>query len=390
MAAHMLVAAGFDPTVFCGAVPIGKLSGGRAGRWNAFASANVPAQQAKIETTAGAVRDEHAIGAAKQDILVVEACEFRQNFLHLHPTHAVILGIEPDHFDCYDSLASLEKAFSEFAASIPSDGLLLARHECLSTQRATSNLAHQQLAIDHLGHRHLSYRHLACRRETFGFDADADWSAQDLHAECGCFQFSVWRRGKHVCEATLQTPGRHNVLNALAAIALVCHEGIPPREAAAALSTFAGLQRRLEVSEPGEGITVVDDYAHHPTEVSAALAAVREMFPHRRVLCVFQPHQVSRTEKLQAAFAASLQNAEKVCIANIFRAREASPRPGEITAAELAAQTRAGGVTVLPGHTSEEIGKTLENHLVLGDVLVILGAGDTLPLRPHWLQHGIG
>ena len=126
----------------------------------------------------------------------------------------------------------------------------------------------------------------------------------------------------------------------------------------------------------GGASTLVDDYAHHPTEVTAALEAVRGMFPHRRVWCVFQPHQASRTARLLDELAASLQNADRVLVAEIFRAREGDPRPGEVTAADLARRAASLGVEVLPGHTAEEIVRTLETHLAPGDVLVTLGAGD--------------
>ena len=181
----------------------------------------------------------------------------------------------------------------------------------------------------------------------------------------------------------LQTPGRHNVLNALAAAALAWANGATAEQIAAGLDSFAGLHRRLELLGTWRGVALVDDYAHHPTEVAAALDAVRQLFPHRRVWCVFQPHQVSRTARLLDELAASLQNADRVLVAEIFRAREGSPRPGEVTAADLARKAAALGVEVLPGHTAEEIVRTLETGLAPGDVLVTLGAGDVAKLRPR-------
>jgi UDP-N-acetylmuramate--alanine ligase len=334
MAAHILVAAGRDPTVFCGATPLGATSGGRAGH---------------------------------SGLMLVEACEYRANFRYLRPQHAAILGIEPDHFDCYDSLEQIEHAFRQFAASVPPEGLLLVRHDCVSTRRATAGLG--------------------CRIESFGLCPEADWSAHRLCDERGQFRFEIHYHGRPMCHLRLRTPGRHNVLNALAAAALAWHNHATADQIASGLGGFAGLHRRLEVLGTWRGVTLLDDYAHHPTEVTATLDTIRRMFPHRRVWCVFQPHQASRTARLLDELAASLQNADRVLVAEIFRAREGSPRPGEITAANLARQAGALGVEVLPGHTAKEIVGTLETRLAPGDVLVTLGAGDVEQFRP---PHGAG
>jgi len=294
--------------------------------------------------------------------MLVEACEYRANFLHLRPRQAAILGIEPDHFDCYDSLAQLEDAFRRFAEFIPNDGLLVARHDCKSTRRVTAGLT--------------------CRIESFGFSADADWSAQTLAENRGQFRFEIRRFGRRLCEVQLPAPGEHNVLNALAAAAIAYENGVSSDQISAGLGSFPGLHRRLEWLGAWHGVALIDDYAHHPTEVTAALAAVRRMAPRARVWCVFQPHQASRTARLLDELAASLQNADKVLVAEIFRAREGDPQPGEVTAADLARRAAELGVEVLPGHTAEEIVETLETQLAPGDVLVTLGAGDVEKLRP--------
>jgi UDP-N-acetylmuramate--alanine ligase len=330
MAAQVLVEAGRNPTVFCGATPYGASSGGRAGSGG---------------------------------LVLVEACEYRAHFLHLRPRHAAILGIEPDHFDCYDSLEEIEAAFRRFAALVPEDGLLLVRHDCDSTRRATASLP--------------------CPIESFGWAAEADWSAQRLTEEQGRFSYEVHHRGEHFCQVRLPMPGRHKALNSLAAAALTWHNGATAEQIAAGLGNFAGLRRRLEVLGAWQGVTLVDDYAHHPTVVACSLDTIRKLFPRQRVWCVFQPHQVSRTSRLLDELAASLQNADRVLVAEIFRAREGDPRPGEVTAADLAGRAKALGAAVLPGHTAAEIVRTLETHLVPGDVLVTLGAGEVTALRPR-------
>jgi UDP-N-acetylmuramate--alanine ligase len=337
MAAHVLVQAGRNPTVVCGAAPLGQITGGRAGG----------------------------------DLMLVEACEYRANFLHLRPAQAVILGIEPDHFDCYPSWGDLERAFARFARLVPSDGLILARHGCPVTRRVTAGLS--------------------CRVETYGVDPRADWSARLLAARLGRYSFEVFRGGRRLLSVQWSVPGRHNVLNALAAAALAWENGASARQIAAGLDDFPGLGRRLEVLGTWGGVTLVDDYAHHPTEVSPTLETVRRMFPGRRLWCVFQPHQASRTARLLDELADSLHNADMVVVADIFRAREGPARCGEVTAADLAGRVRersarggqdardpilAGPIDVLSVHGIEEIGRLLESSLAPGDVLVSMGAGD--------------
>jgi UDP-N-acetylmuramate--alanine ligase len=174
----------------------------------------------------------------------------------------------------------------------------------------------------------------------------------------------------------LRVQGAHNVANALAAAALAWENGVGPELIVRGLERFAGLRRRLEWRGCWRGVTLLDDYAHHPTEVSATLRAVREMYPGRRVWCVFQPHQASRTAHLLDELAASLQNADRVFVAEIFRAREPSPRPGEVTAADLAQRIRLPESEVPDAHDTELIFRLLETRLAPGDVLITMGAGD--------------
>jgi len=331
MTARLLIGAGLDPTVVCGATPLGANSGGHAGRG---------------------------------EFMLVEACEYRANFLHLRPRHAAILNIEPDHFDYYDSLDQLEDAFRRFAFLVSDDGLLLIRHDCPSARRATAGLEKSR------------------RIESFGLSSDAQWSARELRERGGRFQFEIFRFGRSLCEVRLPVPGLHNVLNALAAAALAWEHGVSANQISVGLAGFPGLHRRLEVLDTWRAAHQIDDYAHHPTEVTAALTTARRLFPHSRVWCVFQPHQVSRTQRLLDELAISLQNADKVLVAEIFRARESGPQPGEITAADLARKVAGLGTEVLPGHTAEEIVATLETQLAPDDVLVTLGAGDVGKFRP--------
>lgn len=323
MAAAILAHAGHDPTVLAGAAPLGATSGGR-------------------------------VGGGK--LLLVEACEYRRAFLNLRPRVAVVLGIELDHVDCYQSLVDLEHAFAQFVERVPPAGLVLANADCPTTTSAV--------------------RQAKCRMATFGFDAQADWQAAGLKVQRGRYRFSVRHRKRELTDVTLRVPGRHNVLNALAAAALASEVGCRGKEIGEALSAFIGLERRLETLGTFGGVTIVDDYAHHPTEINAALTAVRKMFPERRIVCVFQPHQASRVRRLLDELAASLHNADKAYVAEIFRAREPIEEAAEVTAADLAAQARQRGVDVGSGHGLEEITEQLSRELSPGDVLITLGAGD--------------
>ncbi len=369
MLAHVLVRAGQDPTVLCGAAPIGATSGGRAGRLRA----PLPlAEGPEMRMTDGIAQCKlpHPIpsllprpsslpnpqSTLSNPFFLIEACEYRSNFLHLRPTQAAILNVELDHVDCFDSLAAVEGAFRRFAALLPEAGFLLARHDCESTRRAIQDAK--------------------CRVETFGLASGADWSATGLEADRGRFRFTLLRRGCPLCPVRLSVPGRHNVLNALAAAALAYENGVSAEEIAAGLADFPGLRRRLETLGAWRGATVIDDYAHHPTEVAAALAAVRLMHPHARVWCVFQPHQASRTARLLDELAKSLQNADNVMVAEVFRAREGVPRPGEATAADLARRAAELGAAVVPVHATAEIVEVLRTQLAPGDVWVTLGAGN--------------
>jgi len=323
MLADILETGGRDPTVFCGATPPGKLSGGRAGGGN---------------------------------LMLVEACEYRANFLKLHPNSAVILGVEPDHFDCYPTAADLERAFRRFAERVPDDGRLLVHGNRLAKLLAAAAAG--------------------CRVETFALDGSADWTARSLLPRRGRYRFTVTRHGHPLLEVELRVPGRFNVLNALAAAAMAWHEGVSPAEIAAGLMGFRGLRRRLEHCGVWRGVTLLDDYAHHPTEVAATLEAVRRVLPGRRVYCVFQPHQASRTARLLDELAETLQNAETVMVAEIYRAREGPPRTGDVTAADLAARVRFGGTACPAVHELDEIRAWLRTELAPGDILITMGAGD--------------
>jgi UDP-N-acetylmuramate--alanine ligase len=212
--------------------------------------------------------------------------------------------------------------------------------------------------------------------ETFGLAAPATWRATGLRERRGYYSFELRCRQRLVCQVKMSLPGKHNVYNALAAAALASHCGASGTAIRGALERFAGLERRLELVADDGTLAVVDDYAHHPTAVSAALATVRQMYPARRVWCVFEPHQVSRTAVLLDEFARSLHNADKIIVTEIVRAREDLRMPGDATAAGLVERVvELGGQAVFLA-SQHEIRDHLRRVLAPLDVLVTLGAAD--------------
>jgi len=323
MLAEILVGAEYDPTVICGAAPCERTSGGRAGEGDWF---------------------------------LAEACEYRENFRYLRPEIAILLGIELDHVDYYASLFAVEAAFARFCHQVPDDGLIIANIDCAATARV---LKGAQRPIS-----------------TVGLCTAADWQATDLVHDQGRFRFTIRRHGRFFCRVRLPVPGRHQVANALAAAAAAAALVVPADQISAGLARFPGLRRRMEYLGEAGGIDLWDDYAHHPTEVRAALDTLRLIYPQRRIWCVFQPHQVSRTLALVDGFAASLHNADHVAVAAAFVARETPSTTPQAAASHLAHRIRAKGGTVLPDCQIDAIVDNIAAAAQPGDVVITLGAGD--------------
>jgi len=287
---------------------------------------------------------------------VVESCEYQRSFLDLSPQLAAILGVEPDHFDCYHQFDETIAAFSAFAQRVPADGLLLIRGDC-EAARASSLAAVAPV-------------------ETFSLQPEADWWGADLRPTTEGTRFRVFYHGEYFTEISLRVPGEHNVLNALAAVALCQRAGAPPAAIRDGLAEFAGIRRRFEPVGSWRGVTLIDDYAHHPTEVLTTLTAARHRFGSRRIWCVFQPHQVSRTNALMQEFSRSFVPANEILILPVFAAREAVHGEPHAASAELARLIgEAGGRARFSGALDQTVA-TLEDELRPGDVLITMGAGD--------------
>jgi UDP-N-acetylmuramate--alanine ligase len=294
--------------------------------------------------------------AGSGDLFVVESCEFQRGFWDFTPQHAAILSVESDHFDCYATREELIDAFRGFAARVSSHGVLVVRHEDAAALEASRDCSAELL--------------------TFGWTEDADWWAGDFRRSPLGTRFRVFRRGQFVTELQLPVPGRHNVLNALAASALAFEIGVPTALIRNSLQEFPGIRRRFEHIGSFRGVTLVDDYAHHPTAVETTLQTARDVFGRRRLMCAFQPHQVSRTQALLGEFGRSFRLADRVLVTPVFAARErVTDEPVELSR-RLAKEISRFGPDAEFSPSLDQLVSVLEDDLKPGDVLITLGAGD--------------
>ena len=282
------------------------------------------------------------------DLFLTEACEAFNSFHELHPQIAVVTNIEADHLDCHGSLDGVIASFRRFLSQIGEGGLAVVCSDCPNVRGVAPFISRKVI--------------------TYGLNEDADYHAYDVDISSMTPLFQTAVRGRHLGEFKLQVPGAHNVLNALAAIAVANELKADPETMKEALWGFHGAARRFEALGTARGITVVDDYAHHPTEVKATLAAARAW--GRRTIAIFQPHLFSRTEFFAKEFAESLSAADEVILTDIYAARE-KPMPG--VSARLIAD-RIGHARLIPdkGRIAQELIPSLKS----GDLVIVMGAGD--------------
>ena len=237
------------------------------------------------------------------EYFVAEADEFDRRFLSLHPVIEVITGVEPDHPDCYPTKADLMEAFRQFVSLIPSHGTLVGCADSDAVQWLASTAV--------------------ARFASYGIVGTADWQAVDLTINNGGgTDFRVTHYGDDVGKFRLEIPGRHNVSNALAAIAVAELVGVEMASVRRSLAGFRGVARRFQTAGQALGATLIDDYAHHPSEIRATLAAARQRYPGRRIIAVHQPHTYSRLKALLPDFATAFGDADMVLIVDIYPSRE--------------------------------------------------------------------
>lgn len=285
----------------------------------------------------------------RSELFVTEACEAFNSFLELAPNIAVVTNIEAEHLDTYGTLEGVMESFRKFLSNVENGGCAIMCIDCPNVTKIIPSIE--------------------CEVVTYGLNADADYSAEDVIVDKMYPSFSVRAKDRSLGVFTLKVPGIHNVENALAAIAVADGLGIAPDVVRSALSGFTGAGRRFEILGSARGITVVDDYAHHPTEIKATIAAARTW--GRRVVAAFQPHLYSRTHLFATGFAESLKGADEIFITEIYPARE-KPIPG--VSAKMIADLINGEAVFVADKAN--LAKKMLPMLKSGDIVVIMGAGD--------------
>lgn len=330
MATEALAAAGLNPT---------GLAGGRVSTWGGNAR------------------------LAGDDLFVVEADEYDKAFLTLHPTVAIVNNVEADHLECYGSVAALEDAFAEFAG------------------RADTVL----VGADDAGAARIGSRVRQRRVWRFGTGVGSEIRITNLRQEAELTSAEVlFPDGRHVT-LRLRVPGLHNIRNATGALGAVVALGGDLDRAVEALGDFRGVGRRFDRLGEAGGVAIVDDYAHHPSELVATLAAARQAYPGRRLVAVFQPHLYSRTQQHGAAMGIALAAADVVVVTEVYAARE-QPIAG-VSGRQVAEAASQAGATTYFESDRAALGARVASVLAPGDVLLTLGAGDITRLGPELAAH---
>lgn len=317
-----------------------------------------------LKTIGGNVRVGHS------DYFVAEACEYTNSFLSLYPKIGIILNVDADHMDFFKDLADIRHSFRRFAQLLPEDGTLIINSDIDDYQELTEGLA--------------------CRVITYGSDRNrSDYYPVNIrYDELSHPTFTCCHRipsGGHTQLLQLQVPGEHNVYNALAAVAAADLLGVDRARTAAALSAYGGTNRRFEFKGEVNGITIVDDYAHHPTEIRATLRAAAQM-KKDRVVCIFQPHTYTRTKAFLDEFAAALSLSDVVILADIYAARETDTLG--VSSALLAEKIAVlGHKDVHYFGSFEEIEQYVLKNCRKGDLLITMGAGNVTDIGPALLSH---
>jgi len=319
----VLMAAGWDPTAVIG------------GRVNSLGLANAR--------------------WGKSDYLVAEADESDGSFLTLTPTAAIVTNVDAEHLDHYGTFDNVKKAFTDFCNRVPFYGM-------------------SALCLDNAGVQAI-LPNLTKRFTTFGIAAQAHYRARNVRHDALTTRFVAWRKADELGEVVLPMPGAHNVLNALGVLAITDFLGVPFETYVKAIGQFEGVARRFTVRGEVGGITVVDDFGHHPAEVRATLAGAHAAFTGRRVIAAFQPHRYTRTRDQFVEFATAFHDADKIVICDIFAAGE-KPIDGITSEAMVRAIRDAGhpDVTYLPRR--EDLAAFLADHVRPGDLAITLGAGN--------------
>jgi UDP-N-acetylmuramate--alanine ligase len=330
MIAHILLAADTDPTISVGGM---------------------------LKAIGGNIR----VGSS--DVFLTEACEYTNSFLNFHPKYSIILNIEEDHMDFFKDINDIRNSFHRFAGNTAKDGVLILNSAITNPDEITAGLSTKVV--------------------TFGLEGTEDYTATNITwNEQACASFTFLRGGVESGHISLNVPGKHNIANALSAIAFASEAGFDNDTIIRGLQSFGGTARRFEYKGKIGEVTIIDDYAHHPTEIAATLTAARN-YPHDRIICVFQPHTYTRTKAFWNEFASALALADIVVLADVYAARETDTLG--IRSKDLADVIAASGTESYYFPSFDEIENFLLEKCMNRDLLITMGAGDVYKIGEHLL-----
>jgi len=297
---------------------------------------------------------------------VIEACEYERAFLEYWPKIVVLNNIELDHTDYYKDIEDYRSAFAEFVGHLSEEGVLILNGDDKQVKNLKLKVKSQNAKLKII---------------QFGFGENNDIKGCDIKIKEGKNKFKINYKGKDLGEFTLKIPGKFNVYNALAAIAVGLHLGIDAEKIKKTLADFGGIWRRFEIKGEYRGATIISDYAHHPTAVRSTIEAAREFYPGRRIFAVFQPHQHNRTKMLYQDFLKSFGSADALILAEIFDvAGREEKKDQNVSSQRLAEDIRKRNKKLAPNifyaENLEETRKLIDEKIKAGDVLLIMGAGD--------------
>lgn len=321
MLSHAFLSAGLDPTISVGGI---------------------------LNAIKGNIRIGHS------QYFITEACEYCDSFLDFFPRIGIILNIEEDHMDYFKDIHQIRQSFQKFAKKIPEDGFLAINGEIPD--------------LDAL------LEPITCTVETFGVESKDDWTTRNIvYNDKACACFDVYYKDNYMTHLDLHVPGRHNILNALSVCSVCHHVGIDLNLLNHGLENFSGANQRFEIKGKIDTITIVDDYAHHPTEILATLD-VANRYPHNELYIIFQPHTYTRTRAFLDDFAKVLSTASHVILTDIYAAREKDP--GDISSKDIVSKMASLGKEALYISDFKEIANYLKSHMKPNDLIITMGAGN--------------
>jgi UDP-N-acetylmuramate--alanine ligase len=306
---------------------------------------------------------------APEGLFIAEACEYDRSFLNLNPEIAVILNIEQDHLDYYKHQGEIIDAFADFVSCIKPGGAVIVNGDDPNSMRAIKE-------ADKNGTRIVE----------FGLDKKNDYYAENIEPCRGSWKFDIYENGQLFGNVSIALPGRHNIYNALAVTAAARQAGMGKDEIITHLGQFTGIDRRLMLKYQTEDITILDDYAHHPTEIRASLEAIKTRYAPERLLCIFQPHQYSRTRFLLDDFAQSFKLCDITVVPEIYFVRDTAESREKVNAEVLVERITEQGSNAVFINSFERIVDYLKQNVRTGDVVVTMGAGDIWKVADEYIR----